>query len=172
MFHVKLITQNRTVKRIGSILLIVFLFSSCVTINPNPKITDYHLINATSSKELEKEVPAVFMFENNRMKQSFQNFLGQKFNVKNENRNFEVRIQNESFVISVLDKIETEKVITFQDFIFKNPDRAIIKSGDQQAYVAISVTDKIGNDCLKNNSIYQNLILNYLKELKLEYSKL
>ena len=172
MFHVERNTQHRIIKGIFTVLLIIFVFTSCFSVKTNPDIPDYHLLNTVDSKELKKEIPAVFMFENKKMKNSFQNFLGEKLNMKNENRNFPVKIQNEKFVISILDKIETEKVITLGDYIFKRPEKAIIKNGDQKLYIAISVTDKIGNDCLKNNSIYQNLVLNYLKELKLEYSKL
>ena len=91
--------------------------------------------------------------------------------MQNENRNFTVKIQGEKFVISVLDKTETEKLISFEDYIFKNSEKEILKEGNQKSYISISVMDRVGNDCLKNNSIYQNLVVNYLKELKLEYSK-
>lgn len=172
MFHVERITLNRILKGIIPIFLMIFVFNSCFTIKEIPKIADYHILNAENSKELKKEIPAVFMFENKKSKRSFQDFLKEKLNMKYENINFPVKIQNEKFVISVLNKIETEKVITLEDYIFNNPDKDFLKNGDQKMYVAISVIDKIGNDCLKNNSIYQNLVLNYLKELKLEYSTL
>lgn len=171
MFHVERIIQHRIIKGIFSILLMTFAFTSCFRIDKNPDISDYHILNSEVSNNINKQKAAVFMFENKKMKNSFQYFLGEKLNMPNENRNFPVKIQNQKFVISVLDQIETEKLITLEDFIFKRPERAIVKNGEQKMYIAISVTDAIGNDCLKNNSIYQNLVLNYLKELKLEYSK-
>lgn len=170
MFHVKRIGQNRIVKRIFPVLLMIFVFNSCFPVKSNPEIADYHILNSVDSKELKKNKPAIFMFENKRMQRSFQTFLGYKLNQKNENRDFKVKIQSQDFVISVLDQIEVEKFITLEDFVLKRPGRNIVKDGEQKNYVAITVTDKIGNDCLKNNSIYQNLVLNYLKELKLEYS--
>ena len=154
MFHVELIIRPRIIKLVFLIFLIIFVFTSCFSLKANPDIPDYYLLNTVNSNELKKEIPAVFMFENKKMKNSFQNFIGEKLNIKNENRNFPVKIQNEKFVISILDKIETEKAITLGDYIFKRPEKAIIKNGDQKLYIAISVTDKIGNDCLKNNSIY------------------
>lgn len=172
MFHVERMIQHRIIKGIFSVLLIIFVFNSCFSVKKNPEIPDYHILNSEVSKDINKPKLAIFMFENKRSKNSFQNFLGLKLNMRNENRNFPVNIQNQKFLISVLDQIETEKIITFEDFIFRKPDKVIMKNGDQKMYVAISVTDKIGNDCLKNNSIYQNLVLNYLKELKLEYSTL
>lgn len=170
MFHVERIALIRFVKGISSIFLIIFIFTSCFTLKKNPEIADYHILNAEDSKELKKEIPAVFMFENKKSKNSFQGFLKEKLNMKYENINFIVKIQNEKFVIFVLNKTETEKVITLEDYIFNNPDKEFLKNGEQKMYIALSVIDKNGNDCLKNNSIYQNLVLNYLKELKLEYS--
>lgn len=172
MFHVERIALNRFVKGIISIFLMIFVFTSCFTVKKIPEIADYHILNAEDPKELKKEVSAVFMFENKKSKRLFQDFLREKLNMKYENINFIVKIQNEKFVISVLDKMETEKIITLQDYIFNNPDKDFLKNGEQKMYVAISVIDKKGNDCLKNNSIYQNLVINYLKELKLEYSTL
>lgn len=170
MFHVKRIIQNRAIKGIISILLIVFTFISCVTIKSNPEIADYHLLNSIDSKDLTKNKPAIFMFENKRMRNSFQAFLGYKLNQKFENRDYKVKIQGQDFTISVLDNVETEKMFTIEDYVFKNPDKKLVKDGEQKSYVAISVTDRVGNDCLKNSSLFQNLVLNYLKELKLEYS--
>lgn len=172
MFHVERITLNRFVKGITTIFLIIFFLNSCFTVKKIPEIADYHVLNAEDSKVLKKEVPAVFMFENKKSKRSFQDFLREKWNMKYENINFIVKIQNEKFVISVLDKMKTKKMITLEDYIFNNSDKEFLKNGEQKKYVAISVIDKTGNDCLKNNSIYQNLVINYLKELKLEYSTL
>ena len=171
MFHVERMIQQRIIKGIFSILLIIFVSISCFPVKSISSIADYHILNATASKELKKESLAIFMFEDKRVKNSFQNFLKIKLNMQNENRNFTVKIQGEKFVISVLDKTETEKMISFEDYIFKNSEKEILKEGNQKSYISISVMDRVGNDCLKNNSIYQNLVVNYLKELKLEYSK-
>lgn len=170
MFHVERIAKKRIITGIVSVIIVIFMFSSCFSIKSNPEIADYHILNSSESKELKKNKPAVFMFENKKIQRSFQVFLSEKLNQRNENRDFKVKIQSQEFIISVLDKIEIEKFFTIEDFVLKRPERNFIKEGEQKNYVAVSVTDKIGNDCLKNSSIYQNLVLNYLKELKLEYS--
>lgn len=170
MFHVERIAKKRIIIGVVAVSIAIFVFSSCFSIKSNPKIADYHILNSEESKDSKKNKPAVFMFENKKMEFYFQIFLGEKLNQRNENRDFKAKIQGQDFIISVLDRIEVEKIFTIEDFILKNPERNIIKDGEQKNYVAISVTDKVGNDCLKNSSIYQNLVLNYLKELKLEYS--
>lgn len=170
MFHVERFAKTCSIKGIVSFLLIIFVLNSCIPVKKIPDIPDYHILNSVVEKDVNKDKPAIFMFENNRMQRSFQTFLGYKLNQPNEHRDFKVKIQGQEFVISVLDKIEMEKWVTLEDFILKRPGKQIVKDGEQKNYVAISVTDKIGTDCLKNNSIFQNLVLNYLKELKLEYA--
>lgn len=172
MFHVERLIGNGDIKRNLAVLFIILMLGSCIPIKSNPEINDYQVLNSTTEKDSKQYKPAVFMFENNKMQRSFQSFLGHKLNQTKENRDFKVKIQNQDFVISVLDKVEIEKIFTIEDLLFKRQQPEILKNGEQKNYVAISVRDKIGNDCLKNNSIFQNLVLNYLKELKLEYSTL
>lgn len=172
MFHVKLDIKTHSIKGLAMICIPFFVFS-CISVKTNPVIADYHILNSTPNKLNEKNKDGVFIFENHRLSGSFQSFLVQKLNPtnKNENRDFQVLLENTKFIISVLDQRETEMYIDLSD-VFRLPAKpGLLKSGDEKSYVAITVKTPTGEDCLKNNSLYQNIVLKYLKNLKQEYKE-
>lgn len=170
MFHVEPNAATLAIKRISMIFLMVFVFISCIKINKNTEIADYQILNPQPNSITKKPKTAAFIFENEKNVRSFQDFLASKYNTR-ENRDFPITIQDQKFTLSVLDKSEIELYITAEDLILRYREPVIVKTGERQNYVAIQVTDKFGADCLKNDSIFHNLVVNYLKELKIEFSK-
>jgi len=172
MFHVKLNTKNLIIKGLAVICIPFFVFS-CIPVKTNPVISDYHILNPLPNKLNEKSRDGIFIFENHHLSGSFQSFLVQKLNPTNkkENRDFNVSIENTKFIISVLDQREIETYIDLTDIFMKSAKPGLVKTGDEKSYVAIMVKTPNGEDCLKNNSLYQNIILKYLKNLKQEYKE-
>lgn len=172
MFHVKLDIKTRSIKGLAMICIPFFVFS-CIPVKTNPVIADYHILNSTPNKLNEKNKGGVFIFENHHLSGSFQSFLVQKLHPtnKNENRDFQVLLDNTKFIISVLDQRETEMYIDLSDVLRLPAKPGLLKSGDEKSYVAITVKTPTGEDCLKNNSLYQNIVLKYLKNLKQEYKE-
>jgi len=173
MFHVKLNIKNRIIKGLAMICIPFFVFS-CIPVKTNPEIADYHILNPLPNKLNEKSKEGIFVFENKRISGSFQSFLVQKLNPTNkkENRDFSASIQGTKFVISVLDQRETEMYIDLTDILRIPAKPGLVKSGHEKSYVAIMVKTPNGEDCLKNDSLYQNIVINYLKDLKQEYKDL
>jgi len=172
MFHVEPNIKNRIIKGLAMICIPFFVFS-CIPVKTNPVISDYHILNPIPNKLNEKSRDGVFIFENNKMSGSFQSFLVQKLNPTNkkENRDFNVSLEGTKFIISVLDQREMETYIDLSDFFIKTSKTGVIKKGDEKSYVAITVKTPNGEDCLKNNSLYQNIVLKYLKNLKQEFKE-
>lgn len=173
MFHVKPSIKNRIIKGLAMICIPFFVFS-CIPIKTNPTIEDYHILNPLPNKLSEKSREGVFIFENHRLSGAFQSFLVQKLNPTNkkENRDFNVSLEGTKFIISVLDQREFEMYIDLTDAFITSTNPGIVKSGDEKSYVAITVKTKNGEDCLKNDSLYQNIVIKYLKSLKQEYKDL
>lgn len=164
--------KNRSIKGLAMICIPFFIFS-CIPVKTNPVIADYHILNSMPNTLNEKNKDGIFIFENHRMSGSFQSFLVQKLNLTNkkENRDFQVSLESTKFIISVLDQREMETYIDLSDVFIKTSKTGLIKNGDEKSYVAITVKTPDGEDCLKNNSLYQNIVLKYLKNLKQEYKE-
>lgn len=173
MFHVEPNIKNSIIKGLAMFCIPFFVFS-CIPVKTNPKIADYHILNPLPNKLNEKSRDGLFIFENKRSPGSFQAFLVQKLNPTNkkENRDFSATIQGTKFIISVLDQREMETYIDLSEIFIKSAKSELVKSGDEKTYVAITVKTPDGEDCLKNNSLYQNIVINFLKELKKEYKDL
>ena len=45
----------------------------------------------------------------------------------------------------------------------------VSKMGNQSDFIVLSVVNDKNEDCLKDNSLYQNIVIKYLKNLKEEY---
>ncbi len=172
MFHVEPNIKKRIIKGLALICIPFFVFS-CITVKTNPTISDYHILNPIPNKLNEKSRDGIFIFENHRMSSSFQSFLVQKLSPTNqkENRDFKANIEGTKFIISVLDQRELETYIDLTDVFIKSAKPGLVKTGDEKSYVAITVKTPNGEDCLKNNSLYQNIVLKYLKSLKQEYKE-
>lgn len=172
MFHVERNIKNHIIKGLAMICIPFFVFG-CIAVKTNPVIADYHILNPIPNKLTEKSRDGVFIFENHHMSGSFQSFLVMKLNPTNkkENRDFKATIEETKFIISVLDQRELETYIDLTDVFIKSAKPGLVKTGNEKSYVAITVKTPNGEDCLKNNSLYQNIVLKYLINLKQEYKE-
>ncbi|RKS26362.1 hypothetical protein CLV94_1419 [Flavobacterium endophyticum] len=169
MFHVERITQNRIIKGITSILLIIFILQSCIGAKAGYQIDDYYI--AENGKEILGTKPLnAFIFENNVTNLPFEQFLAIKYKLDNYlTREFWINIDGARYKMIVYENSEFDKYFGISNFAAKNQENIANIVGGQPKFIAISMISEFNEDCLSNKSILQNMATTYLKNLKDEY---
>jgi hypothetical protein len=156
-------------KRIFGIAVLFILFVGCGIHKPKYTIDDYVLV-PNAKNILGNTGLTAFVFENNKEIIPFQQFLVVKYNLQTLNqREIPFRINEEFFLLHVYDSDETVKYINTFDFVMKNQIPDSSKMGLQADFIVMSVTNKNNEDCLSDGSLYQNIVIKYLKNLKQAY---
>lgn len=171
MFHVELL--NKTLNLKGFFLFLVFLFSvSCSTPRYAVDVSDYILVeNGMKILGKEKGLTA-FIFQNNPEKITFNQFLTQKYNLGTYiNIEYWTVIDGMRFKIILYDNADLNKYFDTTDYIASNvvADDAVV--GSKVKFLAISVINEVNEDCLADGSLFQNIVVKYLKDLKDEYNR-
>lgn len=169
MFHVERTLAKPIFKGIIVSLFLFIFLNSCIGARQTVQITDYVLV--PNGKEIvgNKNLTAL-IFENNLKKLPIEQFLSAKFKTNNYQQNeFWITIDKEKYKIIIYDKPDYEKYFINSNFAVINlePDNA--KSNDQRKFIAISMINSSNEDCLNDNSLYQNIAVNYLQHLKEEF---
>lgn len=156
-------------RRLVVIVFMIIISVSCGIHKPQYMIEDYVLVpNAKSI--LGNAGLTAFVFENNKKILAFQQFLVNRYKLQTYNqREIPFTINEEQFTLHVYDWDETEKYINTSDFVMKNQIPDASKLGTQSDFIVVSVTNSKNEDCLKDDSLYQNIVVKYLKNLKEEY---
>lgn len=146
-----------------------FLLIGCGISRPKYVIDDYALV--PNAKEiLGNQGLTAFVFENNKKILPFQQFLVGKFNLQTYNqREIPVLINDEKFILHVYDSDEIIKYINTVDFVMQTQIPDASKIGNQADFIVVSLVNSKNEDCLQENSLYQNIGIKYLKKLKEEY---
>lgn len=171
MFHVERTLPKLMNKGKRLIFLILFVASSCGIAKQKYTIADYVIV--PNAKEIlgNKGLNA-FVFENNKKIIPFQQFITTKFKSNSyQEKEFWVTIDGDKFKIILYDNDELEKYINVSDFIVSDQNPDIVEIGSQADFIAISMINESNEDCLAQNSLYENIATNYLKKLKEEYFK-
>jgi len=166
---VERITQNRIIKGITSILLIIFILQSCIGAKAGYQIEDYYI--AENGKEILGTKPLnAFIFENNVTNLPFEQFLAIKYKLDNYlTREFWINIDGARYKMIVYENSEFDKYFGISNFAAKNQENIANIVGGQPKFIAISMISEFNEDCLSNKSILQNMATTYLKNLKDEY---
>ena len=69
------------------------------------------------------------------------------------------------------DNDEFEKYIGTSNYTALNQETEANKTGNGSKFIAISMISSKNEDCLKTDSLYQNIAISYLKKLKDDYLK-
>ena len=167
MFHVKRFTQNRIIKAITSIFLI--LFQSCVGARAGYQIDDYYI--SENGKEILGTRPLnAFIFENNVTNLPFEQFLAVKFELNNLlSREFWITIDGSKYKLIIYENSEFDKYFGFSNFAAVEQENIANIVGGQPKFIAISMVNEFNEDCLSAKSMLQNVSTIYLKNLKDEY---
>ncbi len=169
VFHVERINKALIFKGL-LLFLCMNLFSACITPRHTVQINDYILL--PNGKEIlgkEKGLTA-FVFENNPRKIPFHQFVGDKYNLPNyTDIEYWVTLDNMRFKVFVYENAEINKYFNTSEFMISNiePDMNII--GSKAPFIALSVINTYNEDCLDEKSLFRNITLKYLKQLKDEY---
>ncbi|WP_432672359.1 hypothetical protein [Flavobacterium sp. SM2513] len=155
--------------RIAVIMFLVVISISCGIHKPQYTIDDYVLV--PNAKEiLGNKGLTAFVFENNKKILPFQQFLINLYNLQTLNqREIPFTINEDQFTLHVYDTDEMEKYINTSDFVLKNQIPDASKLGNQSDFIVLSVTNNKNEDCLNDDSLYQNIVIKYLKNLKEDY---
>ena len=158
-------------RRLVAILFLSVISVSCGIHKPQYIIEDYVLV-PNAKPVLGNAGLTAFVFENNKKILPFQQFLINQYKLQTLNqREIPFTINNEQFILHVYDRDETDKYINTSDFVLKNQIPDASKMGNQSDFIVVSVTNDKNEDCLKDDSLYQNIVIKYLKNLKEDYFK-
>ena len=172
MFHVERQIKSLMNKRITAFLFLFVLFSSCNVSQQTVQIPDYILV--PNGKEIlgNKGLNA-FLFENNTKNLTIEKYLSMKF--KGENyytSEYWITIEKNKYKLIVYSNDEFEKYFNSANYAVINLEPENAQNGIQRKFIAFSVINDKNEDCLANDSLFQNIVVNYLKKLKDEYYNL
>lgn len=169
MFHVERNTLSLNYKGIIGILFLFFVLNSCGGVRQSTQISDYILM-PDGKDVIENKSLTAFIFENNLKKIPIEQYLSLKFNSNNYLENeFWITIDKSKYKIIIYDKAEFDKYFSYANFAVINQEPENAKSNDQRKFIAISMINASNEDCLNDNSLFQNIAVSYLKKLKDEF---
>lgn len=169
MFHVERHTKTHVNKGKYIFLLLFFILISCYSSRQTIQIPDYILV--PNGKEiLGHESINAFLFENNTKNLTIEKFLSIKFKTENYFANeYWITIDKNKFKLIIYDNAEFEKYFNSANYAVINLEPKNDQIDEQRKFIAFSVINLNNEDCLSNESLYQNSVVNYLKNLKDEY---
>lgn len=171
MFHVKQYTPTSIFTSIIVVLLVNIFFISCASSRDRILIEDYYIV--PNGKEILGSKPLhVFVFENDQSIIPFQQFVTTKFGSNSYfEREFNIKIEGSNFKMIIYDKDEFNKYVNYSNFIVSKVLPQNARLGDQPDFTGISFVSENNEDCLKEGSLFEQIAIKYLKNLKDEYLK-
>lgn len=169
MFHVERILLKLMYKGKLSVFLLFFIVLSCGIAKQKYVIDDYTIV--PNAKEIigNKGLHA-FVFENNKKILPFQQFIVNKYKLNSyQEKEFWITIDAEKYKLIVYDNDEVMKYINTNDFMLANQDPDVVNIGSKADFIAISMINSRNEDCLEEGSLYENIAIKYLKQLKEEF---
>jgi len=169
MFHVERTLLKLMYKGKLPIFLLLFIILSCGIARQKYVIEDYTIV--PNAKEIigNKGLNA-FVFENNKKIIPFQQFLVNKFKLNSfQEKEIWVTIEGDKYKIILYDNDELEKYINTSDFTVANQNPDVVNVGSPVDFIAISMISSRNDDCLAEGSLYENIAVKYLKQLKDEF---
>lgn len=168
MFHVKPLIKALIYKGFF-VFFLISLLTACGSQRQLIDISDYVLV-PNGKPVLGNDGLTAFIFENNPRKIPFQHFLADKYKVGNYNNvEYWVTIDGMRFKVMLYENAELEKYFDTTDYIAVNAYNNINPSATTVKFIALSVISEYNEDCLAPKSLYQNIIIEYLRNLKKEY---
>jgi hypothetical protein len=147
------------------------LFLSCGNLQQGGYIIDDFLIVPTeATNNIGTKNLNVFVFENDLTTPPIELFLAEKYKLETyQTREFWVEENKDRFYIKVLDRHETEKYLDLSQYGAQIQETKGNRDINQSKFLAISIIDESGADCLSQKSLYYNIAVKFLQKLKKEY---
>lgn len=152
-------------------LFSILCFLSCGNLQQGGYIIDDFLIVPTeATNNIGTKNLNVFVFENDLTTPPIELFLAEKYKLETyQTREFWVEDNKERFCIKVLDRHETERYLDLSQYGAQIQETKGNKDINQSKFLAISISDESGADCLSQKSLYYNIAVKFLQKLKKEY---
>jgi hypothetical protein len=156
MFHVERNIKTLLLKGFF-VLSVSLLFSGCITPRHTVEIDDYILLQ--EGKEILGRDTGLtcFMFEKYRLGAT-------------EEISYNIVLDEKRFKVFLYTNDELMKYFDLSQFMVSNVETEVNRVGSSANFIGLSVIDESNNDCLAASSLYQNLVIKYLKELKYEFN--
>lgn len=169
MFHVERTLLRLMYKGKLSVFLLFFIVLSCGITKQKFIIDDYTIV-PNAKEVLGNKGLSAFVFENNKKLLPFQQFLTNKFKLDSyQEKDFWVTIEGDKYRIILYDNDELIKYINTYDFALANQNPDVVNVGSTADFIALSMISSKNEDCLVEGSLYENIAVKYLKQLKDEY---
>lgn len=153
-------------------LFSILCFLSCGSIQQGGYIIDDYLIVPTeATNNIGTKKLNVFVFENDLTTPPIEYFLTEKYTLASyQTREFWITTPTKDrLYFKVLDKDETQKFLDLSQYGARIQETKGNRDISQSKYLAFSLTDENGEDCLSEKSLFYNVAMKYLKNLKEEY---
>ncbi|WP_143090395.1 hypothetical protein [Flavobacterium akiainvivens] len=154
-------------------LVVALCSASCITQRGNLQIVDYTLLPNGKQTLGHDEGLTAFIFENNPRKRPFVQFLADKYGIGTyEDVQYNVDLDGHTFTVYLYDTAELNKYFDMSQFMVTQNETDANIVGSTAKFLGLSIVDDYNQDCLLSNSLYQNIAVKYLLNLKNEYYNL
>lgn len=170
MFHVERNLKTLFIKGFF-VFFVALLFSSCITPRHTVEIDDYTLLKNGKVILGHEDGLTCFLFENNQRKIPFRHFLMDKYKLGDSDElEYYITLEGRQFKVFLYSNDELMKYFDLSQFMISNVETEINRIGSSANFLGMSVIDENNGDCLAENSLFQNIVIKYLKDLKFEYN--
>lgn len=169
MFHVE--RKIKTLFKKGFfVFFAVLFFASCITQRHTIEIDEYVLLNDGKAVLGREKGLTCFLFENNQKQVAFQQFIMEKYKIGiSDEMYYYVTLEGKRFKVYVYSNDELNKYFDLSQFMVTKAETEVNQVTTVN-FLGISVIDEMNEDCLAENSLYQTLVIKYLKDLKFEFN--
>jgi len=153
-------------------LFVVPMFFCCFGIRQTTYIIeDYLIVPTEATNTIGTKNIYVFVFENDLTTPPIELFMSEKYNLQSypAQEFWIITSTKDRLYIKVLDRSETENFLDLSQYGAKIQETKGNRDLLQSKYLAISVADENGEDCLSEKSLFYNIVTQYLKNIKDEY---
>jgi len=170
MFHVE--PFNKTLFKKGFLVfLIAAVLTSCIRPRHTVEIDNYVLVPNGKEILARNKGLTAFIFENNQRKMPFVQFIANKYGLGTYTEvSYDVDIDGHRVKVFVYENAELEKYFDMGQFMVTKAETDINVVGSTAKFIGLSVINEYNEDCLEESSLYRNVAVAYLKNLKDEFN--
>ena len=170
MFHVKRMMKSLMVKGITAMLFLFFVATACLGARATVQIPDYILV-PNGKENIGGNLLTAYIFENDvKNELQIEQFIARKFNSNNYfEREVWITINKYKYKLIVYDNSDFEKYFNSQNYSPMNVEAKNDSYYSQRKFIAISMINYYNEDCLTDQSLFQNVAVKFLTDLKNEY---
>lgn len=150
---------------------ILFFLGGCGVQQGGYIIDDYLIVPSEATNSVGTKNLNLFVFENDLTTPPIEYFLAEKFTLPSyQVREFGITTDTKDKLnLKVLERDEVEKFLDLSQYGARVQETKGNRDITQSKYLALSLTDENGDDCLSEQSLFYNVATKYLKNLKDEY---